>query len=275
MVTFLEPWELSVSVWETMNQFFLTRLQAEGGMIAVLHTWGQNLSLHPHIHCIVPGGGINWKGHFKSVSLSGQGKVFLFSVTALSKVFRAKLLTRLHPSFPQYSDCLKAAWEREWVVYTKDPFAGPASVVEYLGRYTHKIALSNHRLLDLNDHGVTFRWLDYRDNRQKIMTLDGIEFIRRFCQHIMPSGFVRIRYYGILSSKRKEDFRQLQIRMGIPPLPKNKKRTRKPWKDLCRTLLNFDPDQCPHCKIGKMEQLERFSPLRGPPSFLQSTHLKI
>lgn len=253
------------SVWETINQFFCSRLQAEGGMIAVLHTWGQNLSLHPHIHCIVPGGGIDWKGQWKSVSVSENGNVFLFPVKALSKVFRAKLLTKLVYLFPAQSDRIKLAWKTEWVVYAKEPFAGPASVVEYLGRYTHKIAISNHRLLGINDQGVTFRWRDYRDNHQKIMTLDGIEFLRRFSRHILPSGFVRIRYYGILSATRKEDFRHLQISMGIPPSPVNKKKNRKSWKEICKTHLSYDPDQCPHCKSGKMIMVERFSPQRGPP----------
>jgi hypothetical protein len=262
------------SVWDTMNQFFCSRLQAEGGMISVLHTWGQNLSLHPHIHCIVPGGGIDWKGLWKSVSVSENGKVFLFPVKALSRVFRGKLSSRLRLDYPLHIDRIKAAWEKDWVVYTKEPFAGPASVVEYLGRYTHKIAISNHRLLNINDQGVTFRWRDYRDNRQKVMTLDGTEFLRRFCQHIMPSGFVRIRYYGILSSTRKEDFRQLQISMGMPPSPSNKKKLRKPWKEICRDHLHFDPDMCPHCKAGHMIMVERFTPERGPPlHFLLKTRV--
>lgn len=256
------------TVWETMHQFFLTRLHNEGGMIAVLHTWGQNLSLHPHIHCIVPGGGVDWKGHWKNAAVSENGKVFLFPVKALSRVFRAKLMTRLCHTDPSRSGLIKAAWSQEWVVYAKEPFAGPASVVEYLGRYTHKIAISNHRLLDINNQEVTFRWRDYRDNRQKIMSLEGTEFLRRFCQHILPSGFVRIRYYGILSSTRKNLFRELQISMGLPPSPVNKKKNRKPWKEICRVHLNYDPDQCPHCKIGTMVLVERFTPGRGPPVHL-------
>lgn len=253
------------SVWETMEQFFLTRLQAEGGMVAVLHTWGQNLSLHPHIHCIVPGGGMGWKGTWKDVAVSDQGKVFLFPVKALSGVFRAKLMHRLRKTYPLQHERIKTAWSHDWVVYTKEPFAGPASVVEYLGRYTHKIAISNHRILGISDSAVSFRWRDYRDKIQKTMTLEGTEFLRRFCQHILPSGFVRIRYYGILSSTRKDQFRDLQIRMGLTPSPVNKKKVRKPWKETCRQQLKFDPDQCPHCKTGRMEMLERFSPLRGPP----------
>jgi hypothetical protein len=260
------------SVWETMQQFFLTRLHADGGMITVLHTWGQNLSLHPHIHCIVPGGGIDWKGHWKGVSVSENGKVFLFPVKALSRVFKAKMMTRLQQLYPSQSDRIQPAWSHEWVVYTKEPFTGPASVVEYLGRYTHKIAISNHRLLAVSDEGVTFRWRDYRNNRQKIMTLDGIEFLRRFCQHVLPSGFVRIRYYGILSSTRKDRFRELQISMGVPPSPANKKKHRKPWKEICREHLNFDPDLCPHCRKRTMVLLQRFTPLRGPPlQFLLKT----
>lgn len=260
------------AVWETMNRFSLTRLHAEGGMIAVLHTWGQNLSLHPHIHCIVPGGGIDWKGQWKNVTMSENGKVYLFPVKALSKVFRAKLMTRLHRDYPLHSDRLKSVWRQEWVVYAKEPFAGPASVVKYLGRYTHKIAISNHRLLNIDDQGITFRWRDYRDNRQKTMMLNGTEFLRRFCQHILPSGFVRIRYYGILSATRKENFRLLQISMGITPSPVNKKNNRKPWKDICRDHLNFDPDQCPQCNTGRMILLERFHPLRGPPSMILSKY---
>jgi len=256
------------SVWETMNQFFFSRLQAEGGMIAVLHTWGQNLSLHPHIHCIVPGGGIGWKGQWKNVTVSDEGKVFLFPVKAISRVFKAKLLTRLRQTQPLAKDRITASWDQEWVVYTKESFAGPASVVEYLGRYTHKIAISNHRLLGFDDQGVTFRWRDYRDNQQKIMTLDGIEFLRRFCQHILPSGFVRIRYYGILSATRKEDFRHLQISMGSKPSPVNKKTDRKPWKEICKTYLSYDPDMCPHCKTGTMILIERFASQRGPPLHL-------
>jgi hypothetical protein len=258
------------AVWETMNQFFFSRLQAEGGMIAVLHTWGQNLSLHPHIHCIVPGGGIGMKGNWCGVPVSENGKVFLFPVKAISRVFKAKLMTRLRKSYPLHSDRIKVCWNQDWVVYTKEPFAGPASVVDYLGRYTHKIAISNHRILGISDQQVTFRWRDYRDNRQKIMALDGSEFLRRFCQHILPSGFVRIRYYGILSATRKDQFRELQVSMGLVPSPSNKKKIKKPWKDLCRAHLNYDPDQCPHCKTGRMIQMERFSPLRGPPSLIQS-----
>lgn len=262
------------SVWETMNQFFLTQLYAEGGMIAVLHTWGQNLSLHPHIHCIVPGGGIGFKGIWKHISVSENGKAYLFPVKALSKVFRGKLTSRLRQAYPEQKERISASWNHDWVVYTKEPFTGPDSVVEYLGRYTHKVAISNHRLLDIKDQEVTFRWRDYRDNLQKTMTLDAVEFLRRFCQHILPSAFVRIRHFGILSSTRKKDFRQLQVSMGLKPSPVNKKQVRKSWKEICRIHLQFDPDQCPHCKSGTMVLIERIIPERSPPSHLFSRKKK-
>jgi len=159
----------------------------------------------------------------------------------------------------------KELFQHSWVVYAKQPFAGPASVIEYLGSYSHKIAISNHRLVQINDQGVTFRWWDYRHNQQKLMTLTGVEFLRRFCQHILPKGFVSIRHFGILSATRKREYRELQISLGITPSVTNKKKSRISWKTICREHLGYDPDLCPHCKKGKMVVFERFIPGRGPP----------
>ena len=253
------------AVWGTLSQFFLTRMNGDGGMIAILHTWGQNLSLHPHIHCIVPAGCIGLKGKWKPVAESESGKMYLFPVDNLSGVFRGKFMGLLKPFFPIDKLLKKELFRHPWVVYVKEPFAGPESVVEYLGGYTHKIAISNHRLVQINDHNVTFRWRDYRDDRQKLMTLTGVEFLRRFCLHILPKGFVRIRHFGILSATRKADYRELQVSMGVTPSPVNKKRTRKSWKEICRQQLGYDPDLCPHCKKGRMVVIERFLPARGPP----------
>lgn len=253
------------SVWNTLSQFFMTRLHGDGGMIAILHTWGQNLSLHPHLHCIVPAGRIDIRGNWNPVAESESGRVYLFPVENLSRVFRGKFMEALKNHFPVDKQLKKEIFQNPWVVYAKEPFASPASVVEYLGGYTHKIAISNHRLVRINDQDVTFRWRDYRDNQQKLMTLTGVEFLRRFCQHILPKGFVRIRHFGILSATRKEDFRELQISMGITPSGRNKKHTRMSWKEICREQLDYDPDLCPHCKKGKMIMIERFLPARGPP----------
>ena len=153
--------------WETIAQFAYTKLHAETGMVAILHTWGQNLSLHPHVHCVVPGGGINYKGQWKQVKTSENGKVFLFRVENLSAVFRGKFITGLQKQLPQDQQFIRELKQTNWVVYAKEPFAGPEQVIEYLGRYTHKVAIGNHRLLNVDETGVRFRWRDYRDNTEK------------------------------------------------------------------------------------------------------------
>jgi hypothetical protein len=248
--------------WKTLSQFSVTRLQAETGMVAVLHSWGQNLSLHPHLHCVVPGGGVDYKSNWKQVPVSANGKVFLFDVKSLSRVFRGKFMAGLQKILPLQKSFIRSLYETDWVVYAKEPFAGPEQVVEYLGRYTHKVAISNHRIIKINDDGVAFRWRDYRDNREKIMQLSGTEFLRRFCQHILPRRFVRIRHYGLLSTSHRGDLRQLQSELGIiVPVGKEKRN----WKEICREHLKYDPDLCPHCGKGKMIPIERLLPGRSPP----------
>lgn len=253
------------TAWETIAQFSYTKLHAETGMLAILHTWGQNLSLHPHIHCVVPGGGINFKGQWKQVNTSVNGKVFLFSVENLSTVFRGKFISALQNKIPQDKSFIRQLYKTNWVVYAKEPFAGPQQVIDYLGRYTHKVAISNHRLLNVDETGVRFRWRDYRDNTEKVMSLDGAEFLRRFCQHILPRGFVRIRHYGLLSTTRRAQLRELQLSFGIKvPVVKEKKH----WKDICRDHLNFNPDICPICGKGNMVTVETFlNPRPPPPSY--------
>ena len=258
---------LFASVWETIAQFSYTKLHAETGMVAILHTWGQNLSLHPHIHCVVPGGGINFKGQWKQVSTSENGKVFLFRVENLSSVFREKFIKALKRKLPQTKKFISELYKTNWVVYSKEPFAGPEQVIEYLGRYTHKVAIGNHRLLNIDETGVRFSWRDYRDNKVKIMSLEGAEILRRFCVHILPKRFVRIRHYGLLSTSRREELRELQQAFGIstPGI-----REKKHWKDVCREHLNYDPDLCPHCGKGHMTTIEMFYEGRPPPLSLAS-----
>ena len=253
------------SVWETISQFSYTKLHAETGMVSVLHTWGQNLSVHPHVHCIVPGGGMDYKGNWKQVKTSVKGKVFLFPVKNLSKVFRGKFLECLQKQLTLEKGLIKELYKTNWVVYAKEPFAGPAQVVEYLGRYTHKVAISNHRLLNIDESGVTFRWRDYRDNKEKILPLNGVEFLRRFSQHILPKGFIRIRHYGMLSTSRRPMLRELQQAFGIiVPVIKEK----KDWKQICREHLNYNPDLCPCCGKGTMITIDVFQAGRPPPAHL-------
>lgn len=261
------------TAWSVMKSFAHDKkhLGAETGMIAILHTWGQNLSLHPHLHCIVPGGGLTNAGFWKRAKSDGQ---FLFPVKAMSPVFRArfvsalrKTITGLDRSF--YDELFKTSW----VVYAKHPFGGPKQVVEYLGRYTHKIAISNHRLLNITDKTVTFQYKDYRDaGKKKTMTLDAREFIRRFALHILPKGFMRIRHYGILSSSRKQKTLPIihEQLHSVYLVPEN-----RDWKQIS-SMLGFNPDCCPVCKQQTMITLLSFD-RRGPPDavFMKSLKEKV
>jgi hypothetical protein len=181
-------------------------LGAEIGYLSVLYTWGQTLVLHPHVHCIVPSGGITIKGNWKHAR--GKGR-FLFPVKALSQVFRAKFRDGLKQvaqktGFEVTLQMLQQMHRSPWVVYAKEPFMGPQQVIGYLAQYTHRVAIGNHRLVSATNDKVTFNYKDYAaGNRQKVMSLDATEFLRRFCLHILPKRFVRIRHYGFLSSRRK------------------------------------------------------------------------
>ena len=206
--------------------------------------------------------GINFKGQWKQVKTSENGKVFLFRVENLSSVFREKFICRLNNKLPQDKRFVRDLHKTDWVVYAKEPFTGTDQIVEYLGRYTHKVAISNHRLLNVDETGVRFSWRDYRDNKVKVMSLEGAEFLRRFCQHILPRGFVRIRHYGLLSTARRDQLRELQQAFGVEG---PKVREKKNWKEVCREYLNYNPDICPHCGKGTMVIVEMFIGPRPPP----------
>jgi Putative transposase/Transposase zinc-binding domain len=239
------------ATWETLSTFGKNK-QMQMGMIAVLHTWGQQLSLHPHLHCIVPGGGINKNGQWQNSQTDGK---FLFYVKALSKVFKAKYCEKLKSKSPiQYEQIRQALWQKQWVVFAKKPFGSPKSVVEYLGRYTHKIAISNHRIKAIGEKTVTFDYKDYRqDGFKKQMTLTHEEFTRRFSLHILPKRFVKIRHYGFLSSTwKRQKLKLLQEKLKVKIIDKTQK---KP----------FIP-KCPCCKIGNLHRIAVFDS-RGPPAW--------
>ncbi|REC69948.1 IS91 family transposase [Epilithonimonas hispanica] len=255
------------SAWETLQTFGENR-GLKMGMIAVLHTWGQNLSLHPHLHCIVPGGGVDESGTWKNIRSEGK---FLFPVKALSKVFRAKFCEKLKHQLSlklnenqrekfteneagNYEKLRQSLWEKPWVVYAKKPFGSPKSVVEYLGRYTHKIAISNQRIRKIDAETVTFSYKDYRQKGiKKQMVLSHEEFIRRFAMHILPKRFVKIRHYGFLSSTWKRiKLKNLQQNLGIQPKEKALPKA-------------FQP-KCTCCKVGNLVTIATFD-LRGPPSW--------
>jgi hypothetical protein len=191
-------------------------LGATLGFLCILHTWGQNLHYHPHIHCVVAAGGLTADKRW----ICSRKKFFL-PIAVLSKMFRGKLLALLKSAFliseltftgklkelssqQRFYEFLKPMYSVGWVVYCKPPFGGPAQTLKYLGRYTHRIAISNQRLISLNNGEVKFRWKDYRDkSRIKVMALPAEEFIRRFLMHVVPAGFVRIRHYGFMSNRKK------------------------------------------------------------------------
>lgn len=183
-------------------------LGARIGFLSILHTWGQNLSLHPHLHCVIPGGGLSADGKWVACR-----RGFFLPVRVLSRVFRGKFIDRLKHAWidgelhgmesdGDFARLIDASVKHDWVVYAKPPFGGPEQVLKYLARYTHRIAISNRRLISMNDQTVTFRWKDYKHhNRPRTMTLDGKEFLRRFLMHAVPRGFVRIRHFGLLANR--------------------------------------------------------------------------
>ena len=248
------------AAWQTIQVFSKDEkyLGAKTGMIAILHTWGQNLSLHPHIHCIIPGGGLGKMGVWQNAKNDGK---YLFPVKAMSQVFRAKFVAMLRQSIdkqalelpnglPNERQIYKHLFQKKWVVYAKRPFGSPKSVLEYLGRYSHKIAISNHRILNIENGNVHFSYKDYRQNgEKKVMVLTETEFIRRFAMHILPSGFMRIRHYGILSSGHKKRYlsaaRRSLVAQGktLPTPPK----VGQSWEEIAKTRLNFDVKKCSCC----------------------------
>ena len=249
-------------------------LAAQPGIIAVLHTWGQQLSFHPHIHCIVSGGGIVHSspldGEEPTVSWKEAVKAkhkFLFPVKAVQQVYRAYFLKQLHKQIDkgiitmtedQHKDWLTlrtALYEMDWIVDFKEPMGGPAQVLEYLGRYTHKVAISNHRIKRIDiDNNVTFEYKDYADEgKKKSMTLTGDEFLRRYEQHILPPRFCKIRHYGYLGNyKRKERVNEILQTMELPQHAQQAE-----ISIAIRMIEKYGTNHmlCPGCKKAKLELL--------------------
>jgi len=255
--------------WSVLQTFGYSHYGVESGAICVLHTWGQNLSLHPHIHCIVPAAGLTLKGKLKHISKQGK---YLYPVRMLSAVFRGKMLEKIKRQLkqsnqlPQYQSLLDQLWKKPWVVYCEPPLGNAQQIVKYLGQYTHRVAISNHRIQNIDDSGVSFFYKDYKDNSKKKLTkLSGVEFLRRFCMHILPYRFVKIRHYGILSSKQKD---------RIKPLKTKKQQEVKvketPQERILR-ITGFDRFQCPFCKTGILHTVELLPRIRSPTNVLYRT----
>jgi hypothetical protein len=256
-------------------------LGGELGGTAILHTWGQNLSQHLHLHCVVPGGALSPDGARWIAAPRG----FLFPVRALAQVFRGKYLAALQRAFTTgqlvfagsvaglAEPAAFAAWladlrQHAWVVYAKRPFGGPTQVLEYLGRYTHRVAISNERLVSHDEGLVRFRWKDYADGAQtKVMALAAEEFIRRFLLHVVPGGFVRIRHFGFLANRaRGAKLAQCRALLGPPPAPAAA--ASESVAALMLRLTGIDIARCPLCPQGRLhvtEILPPSSPTRGVP----------
>jgi predicted Zn-ribbon and HTH transcriptional regulator len=248
-------------------------LGAQIGFLAVLHTWGQTLSHHPHLHCVVPGGGLSLDGR----RWIACRKRFFLPVRVLSRLFRGLFLHYLKEAFEQhelefhgslaplsdkraFTSFLDPLYLLDWVVYAKRPFGGPAQVLDYLGRYTHRVAISNHRLLSVDSTHVAFSWRDYRHSNQvRPMTLEPDEFIRRFLLHVLPAGFVRIRHYGLLSnSVREQKLATCRQLLGASS-PINSPKSETPdSKDTLNSVTGEPIDLCPHCRQGRLLPVEEF-----------------
>lgn len=252
------------SAWATIKTFSKDRkfLGAATGMTSILHTWGQNLSLHPHLHCIIPAGGITKYGKWKHSKSKGK---FLFPVQAMSLVFRAVFVKKLRKKAKKEGLVLPKSlfdqlFAKKWVVFAKQPFLGPNQIIEYIGRYTHKIAISNHRIQNIADGKVVFKYKDYRKSGQnKMMTLSQIEFIRRFSLHILPHRFTRIRHFGILNAKSN-----FSIPHVIAAIKNTGMLTVQISKANIAKHIKILP-KCPICKHGNMHILVFGSGLDPPP----------
>jgi hypothetical protein len=224
----------------------LKYLGAKPGVTSVLHTWGQNLSYHPHLHCVVTGGGLTKIGTWKD-----SRKKFFLPVKVLSKKFRGKFLCLLRKEKPGLcpDETIAGLHKTNWVVYCKPPFGDAQKVIDYLGRYTHRVTISNNRLVSEKDGFVSFRWRNYADgNKQKIMTLRAEEFIRRFLMHVLPSGFRKIRHFGIFASRDKHKRIELCKRLTKTKIVF----VRESAAERLERIFGKDFNLCPFCNSGHM-----------------------
>ena len=253
------------AVSETLLEFGQTRFKGTVGIIAVLHTWDQTLNDHFHLHCLVPAGALSQD---RSRWIAARNN-FLFPVTALSQVFRGKFLAFLQQACakgkipPAYTE-IKASRQKSWVVYAKRPFGSPQTVLDYLGRYTHRVALSNDRILRVENGAVTLSYRDRKDGDQKkTITLEAQEFIRRFLLHVLPDGFMRIRHFGFLANRsRKQSLAQcrklLKLDRTLPEIPKQSA------IDVLLRITGIDLSRCPSCHNGTMIVVGELPPTSSP-----------
>jgi hypothetical protein len=249
-------------------------LGAEVGFLAVLHTWGQNMGHHPHIHCVIPAGGISPDGTRWIPCREG----FFVPVRVLSRLFANKLVAYLRAAYKSgkldlygsleplrdpenWHSLIATVQAAKWVVYAKPPFGGPAQVLKYLARYTHRVAISNRRLISLQDGKVTFQWKDYaKGNRRGKMTLEAVEFIRRFLLHVFPNGFVHIRYYGFMANRLRADKLALATKLIARNTTTDPSHCDAGPDDAAKSDPQGCSELCPACKQGRLVVVEAINP---------------
>lgn len=276
------------AVSQTLLEFGRTHLDGLLGFICVLHTWDQTLRDHFHLHCLIPAGALS----FDLTRWIAARQTFLFSVEALGLVFRGKFLGLLELAFIKgelqfpgraaafaepaaFSDLVRSLRKKKWVVYAKRPFSSPEKVLDYLGRYTHRVALSNNRILSLEESAegplVTFSYRDRKNgNRTRTMPLQVDEFIRRFLLHVLPEGFMRIRHFGFLANRcRKQKLDRCRTLLGFHPSPPSKKSARQ----LMLEVTGFDLSRCPACRVGTLVTLAQLPSIELAPCSLRAPPL--
>lgn len=262
------------TVWSTLHSFGYSHYGVESGAIAVLHTWGQNLSLHPHIHCLVPAAGYSLKGTWKNIGINGK---YLYPVHQLSSCFKDKFLKSLKRTLLKegnlhgFASAVEFARNKKWVVYSEPSLANADHVIRYLGQYTHRVAISNRNITNITNTHVEFIAKDYRDKaKKKPKKLSGTEFLRRFCQHTLPRQFVKIRYYGIYNQTTK---RNLQIQFTHPSvddIEKQQVSKNETIVECIKRILEVDVTKCPVCKTGTMQSIRELPRIRSPGRHLPS-----
>ena len=272
---------LFAAVWHTLRSFGYSHYGVESGAVAVLHTWGQNLSLHPHIHCLVPAAGHTLNGQWRNI---GHARNYLYPVHQISDAFKGKFLDSLKRALGKanelalFNDVVQHAYKTKWVVHCEPSLANADHVVKYLGQYTHRVAITNQRILNIADGKVTFVAKDYRDGAvKKPVTLDGVEFLRRFAMHILPSRFVKIRRFGIYNHTVKRNLALQFVAEAKPDIDQILKRQQPPESNVERLerLTGINPCLCSACKTGKMIVIRELPRIRSPAWHSINQHCKL
>lgn len=236
------------------------------GMTCLLHTWGSNLHFHPHLHCIVPAGGMNKQGRWEKLPGANNQKPYLFPVKAMSMVFRGKFVHLLKKNGGFDGNLREEIYRNQWVVYCKRPFSA-GNVIRYLGRYSHRVAITNRRIKDITDTEVCFEYKNYKNNgKMELIRLRGTEFLRRFTQHILPPNFVRIRHYGFLAPSNRGKLREAQRQ--TQQHSEQKKAGEQPKTDREKegiTQIHTNSYLCPDCGMAYMICVDVLKPARAPP----------